>query len=402
MRPNQSTLRASDVHAYARQLLVAELELKDYKRAVPAPLLASLLLLAACWQTSLSAACQLVRASPSHESARQALHAALPPRPTELLARLLAALRRGLPEHLRRLPRVLALDLHRRPYYGRKNTRGSTRGQKKKSTKGAFCYATLAALAPAGRFTVGLLPVRPHVRLGTIVARLLGQAGAAGLGVAYLLADKEFYAAEVVDWLQRHHVPFVIPATRKGRGAGGNRHLFEPGRPVGWYDYSWETPRRRRDFKTGKRHKRGSLRVRARMCVARHQRSGKALVYCCWGIGKWPPAAVVREYRRRFGIEVQYRQLGQCLAATSSRDERVRLLLVGVALLLCNLWSWLHSEVFSRGPVGERRLRLGLLRLGALRRAVAEAIVSALGGLVAEWPVQRLPPPELAQLENLP
>jgi putative transposase len=400
MRPPQSTLRPATVHAYANRLLVAELELRDYKQSVPAPLLASVLLLAACWQASLSAACQQVRGTPSHESVRKALHAALPPRPRDLLARLLAALRRSLPGHLGNRPLPFALDLHQRPYYGRP-TRGSRRGPKKKGTRKAFTYATLAALAPEGRFSAGLLPVRPHMRLTTIVERLLRQAAEAGLCVAYLLLDKEFYAAEVIDWLQRHGVAFLMPAVCRGKPGAGTRGLFEPATAVGWYEYTWTTQPRRYDFKSGKRYKKGRLSVTVRVCVARHPTKGKRLVYASWGLGRWPPAVVVQQYRRRFGIEVKYRQLGQCLAPTCSRDERVRLLLVGVALLLCNLWAWLHAEVFARGPLGERRRQLPLLRLRALVRGLAEAIVTALGGLVAPWPAQRPLPPELAHLENL-
>src|SRR3954447_25384351 len=115
MRHNQGTLKPAVVHAHARQMLMTELEMKDYKQAVPATVLASVLLLAACWQCSLSAACLLVHGTPSHESVRKAMHACLPPRPRDLLARLLAALRRTLPDHLRRRPLVFALDLHQRP-----------------------------------------------------------------------------------------------------------------------------------------------------------------------------------------------------------------------------------------------------------------------------------------------
>jgi hypothetical protein len=400
MRQHQSTLRPATVHAYAQQLLQTELELRDYKQAVPAPLLASVLLLAACWQTSLSAACLLVAGTPSHESVRKAMHACLPPRPRDLLARLLAAWRRTLPPHLRHRPLVFVLDLHQRPYYG-KPTRGSTRGQKKKSTRKSFTYTTLAALSPEGRFTIGLLPVRPFMRPTTLLTELFRHAADAGLSVAYLLADKEFYSGEAIAWLQRRNIPFVVPAVRQGKQGTGNSYLFQQATPVGWYEYTWESPLRKHNFKEGKRSKKGSLTVTVRMCVARHPKKEEArLVYACWGISKWPPAAVVQAYRRRFGIEVQYRQMGQCLAVTNSRNERVRLLLVGVALLLCNLWAYLHSEVFAEGALGERQLRLSRLRLRTLITALAEAIVTILGGLVSEWPTQHPLPPELAHLEN--
>ena len=401
MRPCQSTLRAETVHAWARQVLAAELELRDYKRAVPAPLLASVLILAACWQCSLSAAGARCASAPSREAVRKALFACLPPRPRELLERLLRLLRRGLPEHLRRRPLVCALDLHRRPYYGRR-TRGTSKGPEKRSTKKAFAYATLAAYSDAGRFSCGLMQFRPRMRLTTVVARLVAQAGDAGLQIAYLLLDKEFYSAEVIDWLQRRGVPFLMPMARKD-GARGNGHLFEPTTEVGWHEYSWTSRPRRRDPQTGERKRKRGLRltVSVRACVARHPgEAGRRLVYASCGLGRWPPAVVVAEYRRRFGIEVSYRQLGQCLAQTTSKDERVRLLLVGVALLWGNLWAWLHSEAFAAGPVGARRLRLAACRLRELAQAVAGVVVTLLGGAVSAWPAQCRLPPALALLEE--
>jgi Transposase DDE domain len=395
MRHPQSTLSSATVQAQARRLLREHLELQDYKRSVPAELLVSVLLLAACWQLSLSCVCSFVHQGPSFETVRKALFASLPPKPTTLRRRLLAALHQSLPEHMWAASHAMALDLHQRPYWGRP-TRGTTLREKKKSTKKSFTYATLAVLGPTGRFTAGLLLTRPHMRLTTIVATLLDQVAEADLSVAYLLMDKEFYAAEVIDLLQRRGIAFIMPAQQRGKKAdGGNRHLFAAGTAVGWYKYGWKTPLRRRDFHTGKRHKRGTLTVEVSMCVARQARTGKPLVYACWGLSGWSPAGVVRAYRKRFGIESGYRQLGQCLAPTSSRREDVRLLLVGVALLLLNVWAWTHSEVLGEGPLGERRLRLETLRLAALRFGVA-FLIALEQGLIFDYTTQGPIPQEVA------
>jgi hypothetical protein len=391
MRPSQSTLKASTVHAHAQRLLLAELELHDYKPGLPAGVVVSLLLLASLWQTSLSAACALVNDPPCRAAARQAALAMLPRRPRELLRRLLAALRQTVPEHLRRLPQVLAIDLHQRPFHGKEGTKGSTRRQRKGGTHNRFTYATLAVLTRWGRFTVGLLPARPRMRLTTIVGGLLAQAGEAGLRAAYVLLDKEFYAAGVVDLLQRRGVPFLMPAEKKA----ATRWLYDPGTPVGFYEYGWAGALMRHDPGAKKRRKKGELAVRVRGCVARHPRTGEPLVYATWGLVGWSPAQVAAEYRRRFGIEASYRQLNQCLARTSSRAERYRLLLVGLALLLCNLWAYLHGEAFSRGALCETRLELARMRLLHLRVAVAAAIAALFGGYLSGWPPQRPLPPEL-------
>jgi hypothetical protein len=397
MRYNQSTLRASTVHAYARQLLLQALDLARYRPALPMRLVASVLLLAACARTSLTLACALVHDRPAHHRVRAALTACLPPRPRDLLARLRAALRRPLPEHLGRVPRVMALDLHQRPYYGKKATRGVTLRQRKAGTHKSFPYATLAVLDGPDRFPVGLLPTRPHLRLTTLVERLREQARDLGLPVAYLMMDRDFSCAEVFALLQKRAVAFLVPAVRRGgKAGGGNRHLFRPDCPAGWYEYTWTAPRRRWDFRTGARRKRGAVTVTVRMCVARPAGPGKAWVYAAWGLSRWPPAAVARAYRRRFGIEAKYRQLGQCLARTSSRCERLRRLLVGLALRLGNLWALLHSEAFSRGALGERQGQLGALRLAQLLAALATVIAAEFGGWVWEWPMQRSPPAFLA------
>lgn len=403
MRYNQSTLKASTVHACARHLVQQALELEQYQPKVPLAVVASVLLLAACWQTSLTGACRLVKVSPNHRHVRNALYACLPPKPRDLLARLLALLWQTLPGRLKATPQVMALDLHQRPYYGKKSTKGVTLRKAKASTRKSFTYATLAVLDRHGRFNVGLVPTRPTMRLTTLVEELLLQAEQAGLKIHYLLLDKDFYCAEVIALLQKRGVAFLMPAKKMGKRQGcGNHHLFRQDRQVGWYEYTWTAALRRWDFKEKKKHQRGTgeVTVTVRMCVARHQDSGKTLVYASWGLSKWPPAAVVQGYRRRFGIEVQYRQLGQCLAVTSSRCERLRLLLVGVALLMCNLWSYLHAEVFSTGPSGKEELHLGAMRLLEMLVAVATAIAETFGGWIDAWLTHRPLPPALAAFQD--
>ena len=56
------------------------------------------------------------------------------------------------------------------------------------------------------------------------------------------------------------------------------------------------------------------------------------------------------EYRRRFAIETSYRQMNTMRARTTSTSVALRLLLVAVAFLLLNLWSyikWTHFVLVS-------------------------------------------------------
>ena len=58
-------------------------------------------------------------------------------------------------------------------------------------------------------------------------------------------------------------------------------------------------------------------------------------------------------------------------------------------MLLCNLWAWLHATVFGSGALGERQLQLASLRLTTLTRALVQALLDHLGGMVLEWQTQR-------------
>ena len=71
-------------------------------------------------------------------------------------------------------------------------------------------------------------------------------------------------------------------------------------------------------------------------------------------------------YRSRFAIETSYRQLQQARIRTSTREPLLRLLYVGVALLLRNVWVWLHWEVLAHRRRGGRRLDLDQLPFRAM------------------------------------
>src|SRR5262249_41988129 len=106
----------------------------------------------------------------------------------------------------------------------------------------------------------------------------------------------------------------------------------------------------------------------------RSQKSPRTVLYAMVGkelrrlLRFLKPAVVAREYARRFGIESSYRQLNEGRARTSSRSALLRLLLLGLALLLRNLWvlcCWIISA--HRGP-GARAKTGADFTLGQLLR----------------------------------
>jgi hypothetical protein len=92
----------------------------------------------------------------------------------------------------------------------------------------------------------------------------------------------------------------------------------------------------------------------------RHQR--EALLYATWGVTHRPWSWVRATYRCRFGIESSYRQVHQARMRTSSRKPALRLLFMGVALVLRNIWVWWHAAVLAQPQRGARQLRPQSLR----------------------------------------
>ena len=71
-------------------------------------------------------------------------------------------------------------------------------------------------------------------------------------------------------------------------------------------------------------------------------------------------------YRRRFGIETSYRQLNEACIKTTTRNPILRLLFVGIALLLRNVWVWVHWACSASPRRGGRQLNLEKLRFKTL------------------------------------
>jgi hypothetical protein len=365
MRRAQSKVPAQRLQAEVQRDLAALLPWKDYGRRVTAELLLRLLSLAAALRTSLSAAVRRGAGGISWETVRRAVHTQLP-KADDLIDPLRAALQRRLPRPLRRKRCTLAVDVHERCYYGdARQTPGVRGGKRKAGTKWFWAYATAVLVDAGQRWTVGLTPVRKGEAMDVIVGRLLGQVGRAGLRIRCLLLDRGFYSARVVAVLQQRRVPFVMPVVRRGKGAGGTQRFFGR-RARGRFRYTWES----RDRKNGKPA--GPTVTVSLACVPPPRGRKRPLVYAYGGqVGA--PAELPRlyrwlrqTYRRRFGIESSYRQLGQGLALTTSRGEAYRLLLVGVALLLRNVWVWWASQ-------GEAAWTLSRL-LDELRLALAECL----------------------------
>src|SRR5829696_7666568 len=361
MRPNHHTLDRNQVHRLAAQHLQAHLQSRDYKRKTSAQVLWSLLLAAAARITSLSDACQRLDRGPSDETARKALLATLPDY-AALQRQLNAALAGHLPKALRKRPQLLAVDLTLIPYHGQPSHDPDEvyRGQAKSGTSHFHAYATAYVVRQGQRYTVALTGVKKGEPLKDVVQRLLRQAASVGVRPRLLLLDRGFYSVAVVRYLQAARHPFLMPVVCHGRSPK------QPGGPTGSYVFrTWKTSgwstHTLADAK--KRTATVSICVKCRNRRGERKRHGRqALIYAYWGYRPASPDSVFTTYRTRFGIETSYRQMHEARIRTTTRRPAVRLLYVGIALVLRNVWVWLHYTVLAMPRRGGRVILLERLR----------------------------------------
>jgi hypothetical protein len=357
MRQSHCTLTPAVVRATARAALQQALPWQRFGRRVSVGRLLDLLLLVASLGSSLSAIARRFGFGFSHETARQAVAANLPALEA-LTAGLVEALYSCGGRRLRRRRWDVAIDLHYSPYYGNRHTPGLVGGPKKAGSKYFFVYATAVLLHRRHRYTVGLLGLTAAQKPHETVAALLAQLDARGVRLRAVVLDSAFDSGETLLLLQRRQLAYSVPLRRKGRGRNRRNVCFEL--PVGTITtVDWVTEQTRQAVCT-------------QAVVARRPGEEQVHVYA---FGGWLPGAAVsavrrarlakRAYRRRFGIETSYRQMNEGKAKTTAKDVRYRLLLVGLALLLRQVWVWLSGQVAR-----DRGLRPSQW--------------------LAEWPLQRL------------
>jgi hypothetical protein len=150
-----------------------------------------------------------------------------------------------------------------------------------------------------------------------------------------------------------------MPVVRRGRATDDPRgpsgtQVFAAAKCSGWYTYTLTN--------ADKQTATVLICVHCRNWQGRRGRQGRQpLVYACWGIDLHSTDWVYQTYRRRFGIETSYRQLNEARIKTTTRDPALRLLFVAIALILRNVWVWVHRQLLATPRRGGRKLNLRLL-----------------------------------------
>jgi putative transposase len=359
------TITRQSVQRHAAGLLQSCLSLQDFSPTCTASVLLHVLFTACSRLGSLAAACCSLATAPCRETIRKATLKALKSR-DDLLRKLNHALTVEVPRALRRREQQLAIDLVLIPYHGQPMLDLSEvfRSQARSGTSHFHAYATAYVNYRGQRYTLALTLVERGEKMPEVLNRLLRRVSALGIGARMLLLDRGFWSVAVIRYLQRARRPFLMPVILRGRKAGhkdgpSGTRVFALRKRSGWDEYTVTAGDGRKAEV--------ALCIHCRSYNGQWGRHGRqTLVYAYWGVKPGSTRWVRETYRKRFAIETSYRQLHQGRARTSPRNPLVRLLLVGVALVLRNVWVWLHYAVLSTPRRGSRRYNWGRLPLRGL------------------------------------
>jgi len=327
---------------------------------------------------SIFAACGRLRDTPSDQAIRNALQAFCPV-PDRVEGQLNRALACQVSRRFRRRRWRLAIDLTLIPYHGQPKSDEEEvyRSQAKSGTTHFHAYATCCLVHRGQRFTVALTYVKKNEPMKEVLQRLLRLASQVSIRPELLLLDREFYSVDVIRYLQAARYPFLMPAVRRGRKVNDPRgpsgtNVFAAKKQSSWFDYTLTNANKRK----------ASVRicVHCRNTKGQHKRKGRqALIYAFWGIRPKRTEWVYQTYRQRFGIETSYRQMNEARIKTTTRNPALRLLFFGIAIILRNVWVWVHFHVIATPRRGGRKFNLEKLRFLTILLWLAHVAVIDLG-----------------------
>jgi hypothetical protein len=312
---------------------------------------------------SIESACLELQNAPSGNRLREVLVASLPDR-AGLQNRLNRIFRQQLHPSVWKCKRdfSIAIDLTLIPYHGQpyEDQKEIVRSAPKSGTTHFHGYATVSIVRDNRRYVVALRFIEYGEEMAEIVRWLLKRLKLLKFRIRRVFLDKGFCSKPVFKVLEQHKVSFVTPIPVRGK-SGGVRTWFQGKSRT--TTYTFNSP------------KHGQYTVQAvfvqRYSKGRYGRhKSKWFAYAVSGLSSGIlPAQVFELYRQRFGIESSYRQMNQVRARTSTRNPVIRLLLVGLAFVLFNLYIALRQHLASalKTPLElPRRFWLSLRRVAFL------------------------------------
>ena len=227
----------------------------------------------------------------------------------------------------RRLPASIdvAIDFHEWRFYGSADTDHVITTYPDLGTNRAFCFATLCIVTPRFRFTLDVLPMDTNGFCAKReVVRSLLETAREYVSIRHVYLDRGFYQVHVVAELEQLGVDYIMRA----RPSSGMKDRLSPRAETVVDEY------------TMRRKRKPTASVDVTVFAVPHRSNEDEHVWFVTSLDMDPSTAkaYAAAFRRRWGIETSYRQIGDVLPRTSSPTFSVRLFYFLFAVSLYNLW----------------------------------------------------------------
>jgi IS4 transposase len=268
----------------------------------------------------------------------------------------------------------VAIDWHLSPYYGEpmKSRNEIVRSKPKQGTSSFHAYASACIVQYGRRYTLALTWVRRHETMVVVLRRLIARIREIGLKIRRILADRAFFTAAVIAFFQQEELPFLMPVMFRGRppkkGVKPTGLQWIKRQPAGWYTHAMKNgvkPPLAISICVNYRHYR-DRKTRKRKC--------QKLLFAAWQV-HGSPTQIRELYRKRFGIETSFRQMRQARIYTCTRNPRLRLFFLATALILRNVWVWIHQTRLAEETGEKIKLHLERLRFKRMLDWIVHEIV---------------------------
>ncbi len=334
-----------------------------------------ILVKAAANRMTIEATCQDSPGAPKSNTIRGYLNDQLVPSEIRELERACnRALAKRWPHWLWSAPLEVAVDLHDECYYGDYDEDDPdnwvVKAEKRQGTRHFYRCATLFIIRNRTRLNLAVVFVHPDDVLVDILKKLLKTVRLRGLRLVRLYADKGFCTVAVLEYLlAQRELSALLAVPRKGKEGGVN------GLCHGRVSY--------RTLHTFESYDAKTLTVELALVYAykKHRdepRRATWLVYALIRVGD--SLRQLRErYRDRFGIETGYRCMERVRVRTTSTNPALRFFLMGLALILVNVWvslQWAYLRLAGPGP---RRIDGRAFTLDRMTRFLTRAVEAIYG-----------------------
>ncbi len=365
-------LKAKDVRHKMLETMRQHISLEANGYQCTTEMVMDVVLKASAEQSSIEAACADLEEVADSNTIREYLNQGLiADKLREQEAEMNAALAEAIPVSLDRDDVELAIDFHDEPFYGKDaDLRAVTcSGRAKKGTTHFIRIASAYVIWRQVRLTLAVRYVLPEEETLAILKQLLARVKAHHFSCKVLYLDKGFAASPIIEYLTTQKQPAIIACPIRGK-TGGTRALCKG----------------RKSYRTAYTFTSGTSANLALVATLVPDKTGqrrrKWLAYIVIYLD-WTPRKIYQRYRRRFGVECSYRLLRRVRASTTSRNPAVRFFLLGVGLLLVNIWvflRWEFTRILAKGP---RRIDQTRFRFQRFTRFLIRSIEQIYGAVMS-------------------